>query len=198
MNEDRPRRLLVSRSLTRKVGESFEKIILQAEAALPVGLTLEEGFRDLNGTVLSALREAAESTRGSIVPRVVQHEIAETKLSCKLIETIRAPDGKPLGQIFLQDRTLLAKVFNGLRLQFQSAPIQSFLIPRVLDPMWNKKHIDSYEIQRTEEGYLTGIRVELVNNTTSGLQKQLKDLTNAIAWTLRRLSERPLANERGA
>jgi hypothetical protein len=188
MNEDKATRLLVSRSLTRKIGENFEKLIFQAEASLPGEFTLEQGFRDLDGTVVSALREAAELQTRPITLKVPQQEAASTEPSAKLIETITAADGKPVAQVFQQDCTLVAKVSRELRLPFQSAPIQSFLIPRVLDAMWNKKHIDNYEFQRTQDGFLTGIQIDLGGE--SGAEKRIKELTGAIAWTLKRLSEK--------
>jgi len=195
MNEDKATRLLVSRSLTTKIGENFEKIIFQAEASLPGEFTLEQGFRDLDGTVVSALREAAELQTRPITLKVSQQETASTEPSGKLIETITAADGKPVAQVFQQDCTLVAKVSRGLRLPFQSAPIQSFLIPRVLDAMWSKKHIDSYEIQQTDDGYLTGIHVEVGNKNAAMTEKQVKELTRAIAWTLRRLYDGRDPNE---
>jgi len=188
MNEDKATRLLVSRSLTRKIGENFEKLIFQAEASLPGEFTLEQGFRDLDGTVVSALREAAELQTRPITLKVPQQEAASTEPSAKLIETITAADGKPVAQVFQQDCTLVAKVSRELRLPFQSAPIQSFLIPRVLDAMWNKKHIDNYEFQRTQDGFLTGIQIDLGGE--SGAEKRIKELTGAIAWTLKRLNEK--------
>ena len=56
---EQPNRLTVMRSLTRKKGEEYEKLIFGAEVSLPSGLTLLEGFRDLDQTVRAALREAA-------------------------------------------------------------------------------------------------------------------------------------------
>ena len=188
MNEDKATRLLVSRSLTRKIGENFEKLIFQAEASLPGEFTLEQGFRDLDGTVVSALREAAELQTRPITLKVPQQEAASTEPSAKLIETITAADGKPVAQVFQQDCTLVAKVSRELRLPFQSAPIQSFLIQRVLDAMWNKKHINSYEIQHSD-GYLTGIHIELGDQEPKSSDRHVEELVKAIAWTLRRLHE---------
>jgi hypothetical protein len=188
MNEDKATRLLVSRSLTRKIGENFEKLIFQAETTLPEALTLEEGFRDLNGTVVSALREAAESPSGAVAPTPSSPENSPAELFDKPVETITATDGKQLAKVFQQKNNLVVKIPSDQRLPFKSAPVQGFLIPRVLDAMWNKKNIDNYEFQRTADGFLTGIQIDLGGE--SGAEKRIKELTGAIAWTLKRLSEK--------
>lgn len=184
MGEDYRPRLLVSRSITKKVGENFEKAIFQAETTLPQALTLEEGLRDLNGTVVSALREATESPSGTVAPRPENQPAVPFG---KPVESITATDGKQLAQVFHEKNNLVVKIQSDQQLHFKSAPVQSFLIPRVLDPMWNRKQIDSYDVQRSPDDFLTGIRIEFGDRDLKA--ERVKDLLKAITWTLRRLHE---------
>ena len=104
--------------------------------------------------------------------------------------TVSTTDGKKLAQLFLRGKTLTVRVSEKLALPADAPPVKSFLIPRVLDAMWNREHIDSYEILRSNAGYLTAIQIDLGGQQELSAERRLKDLTNAITWTLRRLAEK--------
>jgi hypothetical protein len=64
-----PTRISVLRSLTRKIGEVYQKTEFRVEADLAAGLTLEEGLAEANETVQKALIKATEEPhveRGTI------------------------------------------------------------------------------------------------------------------------------------
>jgi len=203
MRDQNETRLLVAHSLTRKIGENFEKVIFQAEASLPSGFSLEEGFRDLHGTVLKAVQEAtqipipvkSDSKEQSAFSRQGGGNFDEGEFPGEPVETIAAQDGTQLAQIFRHELALTFRVSDKLGLRHDAAPVRSFLVPRVLDAMWNRKHIDSYEIQHSQHGYLIGILVELVDGERDSERTKIKELTNAIAWTLRRLYDGRDPNE---
>ncbi len=185
MSLDSSTRLMVVRSLTWKTGDGYEKVMLQAEAPLPGGLTLEEAFRDLHGTVLKALQEAStiseKRNRGDQLSEAGHEYLGEPA------EKLLATDGEELGQLYRFDNAFTVRVSEKLKLEWDAAPVQSFLIPRVLDLMWNRKQIDSYDVQRSPDGFLTGIRIEFGDRDLK--VERVKDLLKAITWTLRRLYE---------
>jgi hypothetical protein len=179
-------RVSVSKSLTLPRGEfEFVKIMGGIESDLPAGLDALTALKDLEATLDSFLskRVGEEPMRPTVDLERQRSEAAGW------IETVTAQDGSVLGKVFLCGNALVAEVSGKVRLDPQAPPVQSFLVPRVLDAMWNRELIDRYEIQRSEDGYLTGIRIELGEGQPDALTKRhVKELTNAITWTLRRLT----------
>jgi hypothetical protein len=187
MSQDSSPKILVARSLTRKIGDRYEKILFQAEAQLAKGLTLEESFRDLHETVLKSLQEASTSSENTNTND--QFSKTTTESLSKPTEKLFATNGEELAQVLRSAESLTVKVPERLKLDWSAAPIQNFLIPRVLDPMWKLKQIDSYDVQRSPGGSLTGIRVVFGDLDPNLKAERVKDLLRAIAWTLRRLHE---------
>jgi hypothetical protein len=179
-------RVSVSKSLTLPRGEfEFVKIMGGIESDLPAGLDALTALKDLEATLDLFL-----SNRAGQEPMRPTVDLERQRSEAEWIETITAQDGSALGRVFLCGNALATEVSGGLLLDPEAPPVQSFLVPRVLDAMWNRRVINSYEIQRSEDGQLTGIRVELrEGQPDASLKRHAKELTNAIKWTLRRLVE---------
>jgi hypothetical protein len=176
-----------------KHGEfEYVKRVATVESDLPTGMDVLSALRDIEGALNLFLGLDTQSPEASIQePTRPTLDFERQRSGAGWIETITAQDGSVLGKVFLCANALVAEVSGKVQLDPEAPPVQSFLVPRVLDAMWNRKLIDRYEIQRSEDGYLTGIRIELgEGHSDASAKRYAKELTNAITWTLRRLAEK--------
>jgi len=192
-------RLGFTKSLTVKHGEfEYIKRVATVESDLPTGMDVLSALRDMEGTLNVFLGLDTGTSEASIQqPLRTAVDLERQRSEARWIETITAQDCSVLGKVFLYGNALVAEVSGKVQLDPEAPPVQSFLVPRVLDALWNRRLIDSYEIQRSEDGYLTGIRVELgEGHSDASVKKYAKELTNAITWTLRRLAEKARSSEK--
>lgn len=69
-------------------------------------------------------------------------------------------------------------------------PIQSFLIPRILDAMQRLGELN-YHFDVPSDGYLTGIHIEFPSGLAdANVLRRIKRLTGPISWTFEALSEK--------
>jgi hypothetical protein len=192
-------RLGFTKSLTVKHGEfEYIKRIANIESDLPAGTDILSALRDMEGTLNLFLGLDTQSPQGSIQePMRPTVDLERQGSEAEWIETITAQDGSVLGKVSLSGNALVAEVSGKVQLDPEAPPVQSFLVPRVLDAMWNRELIGSYEIQRSEDGHLTAIHVQLgEGQPDASVKTHVKELTNAITWTLRRLAEKARSSEK--
>ena len=180
----------VTKSLTAKHGEfEYIKRVATVESDLPTGMDVLSALRDIEGTLNLFLGLDTPRAEASI-PQPIRPtvDVQRQRSEAASVETIMAHDGSVLGKVFLCGNVLVAEVSRKVQLDPEAPPVQSFLVPRMLDAMWNRKLIDSYEIQHSD-GYLTGIHIELGDQEPRSSDRHVEELVKAIAWTLRRLHE---------
>ena len=125
------------------------------------------------------------------MPHPVQADRSYRQQNTSEIESTISTRRRYLGQVSFQETTLTVSIFEELKLRYDYAPVQHFLIPRVLDAMRSFGELQSYDFDFTKDGYLIEIYIEF----PAGLPKvtavkRVKRLVGAISWTLRALSER--------
>lgn len=167
----------------------YIKRLATIESDLPIGIDVLSALRRMEGTLNVCLGLDTENPDASIKePMRTTMDLERERPEARWTETITAEDGIVLGKVLLYGNILVAEVSGKVRLDPEASPVQSFLIPKVLDAMWNKKHIDNYEFLRTEDGFLRGIQIDLGGE--EGAERRIRELTGAIAWTLKRLNEK--------
>ena len=87
-------RISVTRSITLKKGDNYEKIVFSAEKSLPTTQPIETGLRELNSTVDHAINEATQKDQGKeeirTTPTVPTREHADLQADVpKLVESAR-------------------------------------------------------------------------------------------------------------
>jgi len=195
-------RILVSRKLVRRTGEGVETLTLKVETTPPTEVTVQGFLSDLETTISTIFpkatgipprRDSATTTSPrQSVPHPVQADRSYRQQNTSEIEsTISTREGETLAQVSFQETTLTVSIFEELKLRYDYAPVQHFLIPRVLDAMRSFGELQSYDFDFTKDGYLIEISIEF----PAGLPKvtavkRVKRLVGAISWTLRALSER--------
>jgi len=168
---EQPNRVIVLRSLTRKRGEDYEKLVFGAEVNLPSGMTLEEGFEDLNRTVATALQKATEQQLVSAAPKPPAPKVETIEIKSK--------SGTLLG---IAEATADSFIVEPcVQVRADQRPFQGFLIPRVLKPI-SEKYGGSYRINADSQGFLT--EISLRNSKLD--ETRIKELLNACRWVLER------------
>jgi len=201
MAQGQAARILFSRSLVRRTGESFETSTLKVEAILPASSSRQEFLTDLEATISSILLKPSGDApsptavttpaREQPAPRPVQGEFSKTRQNAAEInDVISALEALTQAQISFEENTLTVLVSEDLKLRYGSGPIQSFLIPRILDTMQRLGQLN-YRFDVTSDGYLTGIHIEFPSGLADAtVLRLIKRLTSPISWTLRALNER--------
>jgi len=177
---EQPNRVSVLRSLTRKKGEDYEKVVFGADVNLPSGMTLEQAFEDLNRTVTMALQKATEQRERGFEPTQPM-PVAAPKPPTPKVETIeiKSKSGTLLG---IAEATADSFIVEpSVEVKAEQRPFQGFLIPRVLKPI-SEKYGGSYRIDADSQGFLTEISLR----NTKLDEKHIRELTNAVRWSLER------------
>jgi hypothetical protein len=184
-------RFLVSRTVTKRNGLGWERVTFQAEVALPTGEDAGKHLTDLDSIIHNCLEKAESSSRNSNhTPTAISAEkVISGTLQLHLNRFITEFEKTVPAQASFLNNTLIIRVSEGLRLRYDRAPLQSFLIPRVLEPMRSANEI-TYQLDVADERYLVGITIQLpaglAEETTLGRVKRLLD---PIRWTIQRLPE---------
>jgi hypothetical protein len=201
MAQGQAAKILFSRSLVRRTGESFETSTLKVEANLPASSSRQEFLTDLEATISSILSKSSDIATGLATvttptcehpaPRPVQGEFSKTRQNAAEINNISsALEGVTQAQVSFEENTLTVSVSEDLKLRYDSGPIQSFLIPRILDTMQRLGELN-YKFDVTRDGYLSGIHIEFPSGLADAtVLRRIKRITSPISWTLRALSER--------
>jgi hypothetical protein len=196
-------RVLVSRSIVKRIGTTVERITFQVEKAIPIGVDAGDYFTDLDAIVSNNLRRAVpvSTTSASATPepkeRVEPPRTPTQNNPSKMLqspdeidETISTLNGEVLGHVSFRDNTLMVSLPDDLELKYERGPVQTFLVPRVLDAMQRLDELQDYEFDVTSEGYLAGIVIEFPSGLAEATAlKRAKRLISAITWTLRALNE---------
>jgi len=131
MNEKNVR-VMVPKSLTLPRGDfQFVKITGGIESDLPVGMDALMALRDLEATLDLFLSNRTGSTDRTIGKSIV-NAYAST-------EGITDSQGQHLASVSFAGNSLTVSVDPALSLDVDCPPLQQFLIPKVLDEMWNAK-----------------------------------------------------------
>jgi len=177
-------RVTVLRSLTRKKGENYEKLVFGAEVNLPSGMTLEQAFEDLNQTVTMALQKATEERERGIEP-TQPVSVAALKPPAPKIETIeiKSKSGTLLGIAEATADSFIVEPCVEVKADLRS--FQGFLIPRILAPI-REKHGGQYRVDADNRGFLTQISLREMKLD----EARIKELVKAVAWTLEHALEK--------
>ncbi len=81
-------------------------------------------------------------------------------------------------------------VFGAWSLRFDEAPVQHFLIPRVLARMHGLGEVESYQFDLLRGMYVIGIRVTFPSSFAADAGRRARRLLSPISSTLRALSEK--------
>ena len=204
MSRAQASRVLVSRSIVKRIGTTVERITFQVETTIPIGVDARDYLTSLDAIVSNNLRRAVsvsttpdyaipESPERVEPPRTLaQNEPSKILQSPDEIdETISTLNGEVLGHVSFRDNTLVVSLRDGLDLKYERGPVQGFLVPRVLDAMQRLDELQGYEFDVTSDGYLLGIRTEFPCGLAEATAlKRARRLIRAITWTLRALNER--------
>jgi hypothetical protein len=195
-------RVLVSRSIVKRVGTTVERITFQVETTIPIDVDAGDYLIDLDGIVSNNLRRAVSVSTTSAYATPESEERVERASTLaqnqpskilqsadEIDETISTLTGEVLGHVSFRDNTLVVSLRDDLELKYERGPVQGFLVPRVLDAMQRLEELQGYEFDVTNDGYLLGIQIEFPCGMAEATAlKRVRRLIGAITWTLRALN----------
>ena len=204
MSQDHAARILVSRTVVRRLGEGYETLTLKVETTVPPGTGRQEFLSDLEATTSRIISKTAGTSPTQNPITAASSQVPVTKpiqsddsKKPEFDSTISTHDGETLAQVTFQESTLTVSIVDEFKLRYDAGPVQSFLIPRVLNAMQHLGELHGYDFV-TNEGYLSGIYIELPTGLAEPtVKKHVKRLIGAITWTLRTLSERSATRSNG-
>ena len=187
-------KIQLSRSLKRRTSAGYETLTINVETSLPHQANAQGFLAELEATIRRILpdQDAAPVARSSSrAPDSVQVVSPNNPQSTNEFYTaIMTSEGKTLAHLSMRGARLRVSVVEDWRLKFSYAPVQSFLIPRILNTMRSNNELQSYEFDVTSDGCITGIRAQFPSVTAQYANRRVKNLVGAICWTLRTLASK--------